>query len=147
MPEKALIFIIAVLLIFGGVYKFRGSFPTLVRGLAPERKQESAQPASSAPQPTAVKPKRTSRPSRAASGVEERQIAAFDVAVHERVRAQASDIPLNLPLPDLIAKFGEPDLTASWSSGGKLNRKLIYANDGRTLEVNVQNGRVVSKRD
>jgi hypothetical protein len=51
-----------------------------------------------------------------------------------------------MSLPDVVEKYGQPNLAIAWSNGGKLNQKLIYRDDS-LVEVNLLNGQVVSSRE
>ncbi len=64
--------------------------------------------------------------------------------VEARVKPVSSEVPVNMSVSDLVGNFGKPDFMASWSDQGKLNRKLIYTDGAKSLEVNVQNDLVVS---
>ncbi len=154
MRERSLGLIIWILIgglvVVAGVYLYRNQLlPSLAYKVSPQQNPPTP-PAIAKPQSSSAKPKhRGVRPTPPAEGLQRQEptIAFVAAAAPPRVRPRASEIPLNMSMSDLVGKFGDPDVMVSWSNEGKLNRRLVYANAAASVEVTIQNGRVVSTRE
>ncbi len=155
MRERSLGLIVWILLgglvVVGGVYLYQNHLlPSLAYKVSPQQDPPKPPPAIAKPQTSSAKPKRRGvRPTPPAEGLQRQEptIAFAAAAAPPRVRPRASEIPINMSMSDLVGKFGDPDVMVSWSNEGKLNRRLVYANDAASVEVTIQNGRVVSTRE
>jgi len=58
----------------------------------------------------------------------------------------ADDLKAGMTREELLARFGQPRFTASWSENGMLAEKFIYSRDARVTAVILRDGEVVTSR-
>jgi hypothetical protein len=137
------------LVLSGGLYYFRNELNAPFRKSDPGEAAESSNPLPPLSAP-AAKTRHSGR-SRDRQQPEEAKDAATNlivqVQVGPRLLPTPADVPVHMAFPEIVQKFGEPDVMATWSYEGKLNRKLIYEDRSASLEINIQNGYVVSTRN
>ena len=146
MRERSFINVVLLVLvglvISGGLYYFRSSIAAPFSKAAPDIAAQQS------PEPTPAPAPKARRTVRKELIVEEDApaFAAPPIQAQARPRAVPSvtDVPAQTPFPEVVERFGQPDVMATWSYEGKLNRKLIYSGKTASVEINVQNGYVVS---
>jgi hypothetical protein len=152
MRERSIFSIIALvvvgLVISGGLYYYRDSIAAPFRKAAPDvTAQESLDP-STVPAPKA---RRTGAKEQTVEGDARASDAPPNPLSQTQARPRAlpgvADVPAHTPFPEIVARFGQPDVMATWSYEGNLNRKLVYHSGTASLEIDVQNGYVVSARN
>jgi hypothetical protein len=145
MRERSFINLVVLVLvglvISGGLYYFRDSIA------APFSKTQSDIAALQSPGPTPAPAPKARRTVRKEPLVEENAPPPSQAQARQRALPSITDVPADTPFPEVVERFGQPDLMATWSYDGKLNRKLIYSGKTASLEIIVQNGYVVSARD
>ncbi len=58
----------------------------------------------------------------------------------------ADDLKAGMTKKEMMSRFGAPRFTASWSEGGSLSEKFIYARDEQVTAVILRDGHVVTSR-
>jgi hypothetical protein len=152
MRERSIFGMIALvimgLVVSGGIYYYRDSISAPFRKAAPDVTAQRSPDLSAAPAPKA---RRAEHKEPAVEEDARASEAPPDPLSQAQARPRAvpgiADIPARTPFPEIVARFGQPDAMATWSYEGNLNRKMIYSSKTESLEINVQNGYVVSARN
>lgn len=70
------------------------------------------------------------------------------LAYHLPVRApsmpMSTDLPTGMSRAEVTAKFGRPDISATWKDSAHLSEKFIYTGSSQVTSILIQDGRVVS---
>jgi hypothetical protein len=75
---------------------------------------------------------------------QQREISVLEIVVPMPPFPSRSEVRMGMSLAELIARFGEPNVTATWSDYGTVSERLIYQTQERSAEILLQDGKVVS---